>query len=67
VPTAETGAVPGAGYDIVLAPVDLKLRAAIALRQQAGCPLMLVDQLGRIAGCVEMRKFVAGCRGGDLT
>jgi len=57
---ADTGAVPGAGYDIVLAPVDLKLRAAIALRQQAGCPIVLVDQLGRMAGLCGDEEIYRG-------
>jgi len=36
--------------DFLIAPVDLKLRAAIALKRQTGHPIMLVDQLGRLAG-----------------
>jgi glycine betaine/proline transport system ATP-binding protein len=36
--------------DILVAPVDLKLKAAIGLKRQTGHPIMLVDQLGRLAG-----------------
>jgi glycine betaine/proline transport system ATP-binding protein len=47
----ETGTVPGPdGYDMIVAPVDLTLRAAIALKSQTDHPILLVDQLGRLAG-----------------
>jgi glycine betaine/proline transport system ATP-binding protein len=36
--------------DILVAPVDLKLKAAIGLKRLTGHPIMLVDQLGRLAG-----------------
>ncbi len=36
--------------DLVMASVDVKLRAAIALKQQTTHPIVLVDQLGRLAG-----------------
>jgi glycine betaine/proline transport system ATP-binding protein len=36
--------------DIVVAPVDLKMRMAIELRRLSGNPVVLVDQLGRMAG-----------------
>jgi glycine betaine/proline transport system ATP-binding protein len=47
-----TGEVsPGAeGVDVVVAPLDLKMRSAIALRRASGNPIVLVDQLGRMAG-----------------
>jgi glycine betaine/proline transport system ATP-binding protein len=41
---------PVGAADIVLAPVDLKLRTAIELRRASGHPVILVDQLGRLAG-----------------
>jgi glycine betaine/proline transport system ATP-binding protein len=40
----------GAGFDVVVAPIDLKMRSAIALRRASGNPIVLVDQLGRMAG-----------------
>ncbi len=47
----ETGTVPDAGHhDMIVAPVDLTLRAAIALKRQTEHPILLVDQLGRLAG-----------------
>ncbi len=36
--------------DFIVAPVDLTLRAAIALKQRSDHPILLVDQLGRLAG-----------------
>ena len=36
--------------DIVVAPLDLKMRSAIALRRLSGNPIVLVDDLGRMAG-----------------
>jgi glycine betaine/proline transport system ATP-binding protein len=47
----ETGTLPeSARYDMIVAPVDLTLRAAIALKRQTDHPILLVDQLGRLAG-----------------
>jgi glycine betaine/proline transport system ATP-binding protein len=37
-------------FDVVVAPIDLKMRSAIALRRSSGNPIVLVDQLGRMAG-----------------
>ena len=34
----------------IVAPVDLKMRLAIELRRRSGNPIVLVDQLGRMAG-----------------
>jgi glycine betaine/proline transport system ATP-binding protein len=45
-----TGTVPAKNFDMIVAPVDLTLRAAIALKQQTDYPILLVDQLGRLAG-----------------
>jgi glycine betaine/proline transport system ATP-binding protein len=47
---AETGILPQEQYDMIVAPVDLTLRAAIALKRQTDHPILLVDQLGRLAG-----------------
>jgi glycine betaine/proline transport system ATP-binding protein len=46
----ETGVLPQEQYDMIVAPVDLTLRAAIALKRQTDHPILLVDQLGRLAG-----------------
>jgi glycine betaine/proline transport system ATP-binding protein len=46
----ETGIMPAPPYDMIVAPVDLTLRAAIALKRQTNHPILLVDQLGRLAG-----------------
>ncbi|MFN8831277.1 MAG: choline ABC transporter ATP-binding protein [Labrys sp. (in: a-proteobacteria)] len=46
---AETGLAPNPA-DLIVAPVDLKMRAAIELRRASGNPIVLVDQLGRMAG-----------------
>ena len=46
--TGETSAE--GGFDVVVAPIDLKMRSAIALRRSSGNPIVLVDQLGRMAG-----------------
>ena len=46
--TGETSAPPG--FDVVVAPIDLRMRSAIALRRASGNPIVLVDQLGRMAG-----------------
>ena len=47
--TGEVSARPE-DVDIVVAPIDLKMRSAIALRSLSGNPIVLVDQLGRMAG-----------------
>ena len=36
--------------EIIVAPIDLKMRLAIELRRMSGNPVVLVDQLGRMAG-----------------
>jgi glycine betaine/proline transport system ATP-binding protein len=46
----DTGTINGTAYDMIVAPVDLTLRAAIALKRQTDHPILLVDQLGRLAG-----------------
>jgi glycine betaine/proline transport system ATP-binding protein len=48
---AETGVVAAAGAsDIIVAPINLRMRSAIELRRASGNPIVLVDQLGRLAG-----------------
>jgi glycine betaine/proline transport system ATP-binding protein len=39
-----------ASYDVAVAPIDTMLQAAIRLRRDSGNPVVLVDQLGRMAG-----------------
>ena len=46
--------------DVVTAPVDMKLRAAIALKQQTTHPIVLVDQLGRLAGLCGDEEIYLG-------
>ena len=57
---AATGAVTGTGYDMIVAPVELTLRAAIALKQQTDHPILLVDQLGRLAGLCGDEEIYRG-------
>ncbi len=57
---SNTGLVPGKGYDMIIAPVDLTLRAAIALKQQTDHPILLVDQLGRLAGLCGDEEIYRG-------
>jgi glycine betaine/proline transport system ATP-binding protein len=48
----ESAAVDG-GCDMFVASVELKLKAAIALKQRTEHPILLVDQLGRLAGLCD--------------
>ena len=49
--SAESATGPeGAQTDIIVAPLDLQMRMAIELRRRTGNPIVLVDQLGRMAG-----------------
>ena len=48
--TTPGGGVPDEDVDIVIAPLELKMRSAIALRSLSGNPIVLVDDLGRMAG-----------------
>jgi len=43
-------AAANAKTDLLIAPVDLKMRLAIELRRRSGNPIVLVDELGRLAG-----------------
>ena len=42
--------------DIIVAPANLKLQTAIALKRQSNHAILLVDQLGRLAGPVRQRR-----------
>ncbi|WP_427023517.1 choline ABC transporter ATP-binding protein [Aureimonas ureilytica] len=46
--------------DVIVAPVDLKLRAAIALKRQTNHPILLVDDLGRLAGLCDDEEIYRG-------
>jgi glycine betaine/proline transport system ATP-binding protein len=48
----EVGLSPSeaAASDVIVAPIDLKMRSAIELRRASGNPIVLIDQLGRMAG-----------------
>ena len=56
----ETGAITESVYDMIVAPVDLTLRAAIALKSQTDHPILLVDQLGRLAGLCGNEEIYRG-------
>jgi len=46
--------------DFVSAPSDMKLRAAISLKRQTPHPILLIDQLGRLAGlCGDEEIYLA--------
>ncbi len=56
----DTGAITDTAYDMIVAPVDLTLRAAIALKSQTDHPILLVDQLGRLAGLCGNEEIYRG-------
>jgi glycine betaine/proline transport system ATP-binding protein len=45
-----TGEIDAPNPDIVIASIGLRMRSAIALRSLSGNPIVLVDDLGRMAG-----------------
>jgi glycine betaine/proline transport system ATP-binding protein len=55
-----TGLLPDTACDMIVAPVDLTLRAAIALKRQTDHPIVLVDQLGRLAGLCGDEEIYRG-------
>jgi glycine betaine/proline transport system ATP-binding protein len=56
----QTGTLADQNCDMIVAPVDLTLRAAIALKQQTDHPILLVDQLGRLAGLCGDEEIYRG-------
>jgi len=56
----ETGRFDAATTDIVIAPLDVRLKAAIELRRASGHPIVLVDQLGRLAGLCGDEEIYRG-------
>ena len=56
----ETGKFDADSTDIVIAPLDLRLKAAIELRRASGHPIVLVDQLGRLAGLCGDEEIYRG-------
>ncbi|MBB3998086.1 choline ABC transporter ATP-binding protein [Aureimonas pseudogalii] len=46
--------------DVIIAPADLRLRAAIALKRQTNHPILLVDDLGRLAGLCDNEEIYRG-------
>ncbi len=56
----ETGMTHGEAYDFIVAPVDLTLRAAIALKSRSDHPILLVDKLGRLAGLCGDEEIYRG-------
>ena len=54
--------------DIIVAPANLKLQTAIALKRQSNHAILLVDQLGRLAGLCDNNEIYRGLlRRGSLT
>jgi glycine betaine/proline transport system ATP-binding protein len=49
-----------ADCDVIVAPVDLKLQQAIALKQLSDHPILLVDSLGRLAGLCDNAEIYRG-------
>jgi glycine betaine/proline transport system ATP-binding protein len=60
--TAESGPVP---CDVIVAPVNLKLQQAIALKQRSNHPILLVDNLGRLAGLCDNAEIYRGLLRGN--
>lgn len=56
----DTGEVEDGAADLVVAPEDLRLRAAIAVKRQTDHPILLVDQLGRLAGLCDNEEIYRG-------
>ncbi|WP_061934512.1 choline ABC transporter ATP-binding protein [Aureimonas sp. AU22] len=50
----------GGTFDVVTAPVDLKLRAAIALKRRTDHPIVLLDHVGRLAGLCDHDEIYRG-------
>ncbi|HSI39169.1 MAG TPA: choline ABC transporter ATP-binding protein [Xanthobacteraceae bacterium] len=46
--------------DLIVAPVDLRLKAAIELKRHTDLPILLVDNLGRLAGLCDDDEIYRG-------
>jgi glycine betaine/proline transport system ATP-binding protein len=46
--------------EVLIAPVDLSLKSAIVLKQETAHPILLVDQLGRLAGLCGDEEIYRG-------
>jgi glycine betaine/proline transport system ATP-binding protein len=46
--------------DVIVAPSDLKLQSAIALKRQTSHAILLVDQLGQLAGLCDNNEIYRG-------
>jgi glycine betaine/proline transport system ATP-binding protein len=46
--------------EVLIAPVDLSLKSAIMLKQETAHPILLVDQLGRLAGLCGDEEIYRG-------
>jgi glycine betaine/proline transport system ATP-binding protein len=46
--------------EILVLSADLKLQAAIEVKRQTGHPILLVDQLGRMAGLCDDDEIYKG-------
>ncbi|ODN69462.1 Glycine betaine/carnitine transport ATP-binding protein GbuA [Methylobrevis pamukkalensis] len=55
----ETGRIE-TDCDVIVAPVDLKLKAAIELKRRTNHPILLVDNLGRLAGLCDDDEIYRG-------
>jgi glycine betaine/proline transport system ATP-binding protein len=49
--------------DVIVAPARLKLQAAITLKRQTNHAILLVDQLGRLAGLCDNNEIYRGLLG----
>jgi glycine betaine/proline transport system ATP-binding protein len=54
------GHVPDDSCDVVVAPAHLKLHAAIALKRRSDHAILLVDELGRLAGLCDNNEIYRG-------
>jgi glycine betaine/proline transport system ATP-binding protein len=50
----------GRPSDVIVAPAHLKLQEAITLKRQTSHPILLVDQLGRLAGLCDNNEIYRG-------
>jgi glycine betaine/proline transport system ATP-binding protein len=59
---AQDGSITDAirAAEVLIAPVDLSLKTAIVLKQETAHPILLVDQLGRLAGLCGDEEIYRG-------